>query len=113
MSNEHALSQNELLNVLSHFNTATAIYTSADIVIEFVNDAMLAFWGKDNSIIGKPLEVAVPELMRQPFIKMLQEVLASGKTVSGTIPAQTLINGQLQLNYYEYEYRAIKNDAGK
>ncbi|MFI5159473.1 MAG: ATP-binding protein, partial [Sphingobacteriales bacterium] len=47
------------------------------------------------------------------FIKMLQEVLASGKTVSGTIPAQTLINGQLQLNYYEYEYRAIKNDAGK
>lgn len=112
MGKEHDLSQNELLNVLSHSNNATAIYASSDIVIQFVNDAMLAFWGKDKSIVGKPLEEAVPELKGQPFKKMLQQVLVTGKSIAGTIPAKTMIGGRLQINYYEYEYRAIKNGTG-
>ena len=113
MAKGHSLSQNELLDVLSHSNNATAIYASNNIIIQFVNDAMLAFWGKDKNIIGYPLEEAVPELKGQLFKKMLQQVLKTGETIAGTTSAEILIDGQLEVNYYEYEYRAIKNGAGK
>ncbi|WP_345954803.1 ATP-binding protein [Mucilaginibacter sp. PAMB04168] len=101
-----------LLNILAVSNEATAIYTTDDIVIQFANDAMLGFWGKDRSVIGLPLEEGVPELKGQPFKYMLQQVLRTGITDNGIISAETLINGELQTNYYEYEYRAIPDDNG-
>ncbi|QNR86170.1 hypothetical protein H9N25_07095 [Pedobacter riviphilus] len=107
------LSHNQLLEVLSLSKAATAIYTSEQIVIEMANDAMIAFWGKDRSVIGKPLEDAVPELKGQPFINMLKNVLLTGITDKGdAIPAETIRDGKLQTAYYAYEYRAIKNESG-
>jgi len=107
------LNNNQLLEVLCLSKDATAIYTSEHIVIEMANDAMIAFWGKDRSIIGKPLEDAVPELKGQPFINMLKNVLLTGITDKGdAIPAETLRDGRLQTAYYAYEYRAIKDEAG-
>ncbi|TCD26358.1 hypothetical protein EZ456_13765 [Pedobacter psychrodurus] len=107
------LSNNQILEVLSLSKDATAIYTSEHIVIEMANDAMIAFWGKDRSIIGKPLEEAVPELKDQPFINMLKNVLLTGITDKGdAIPAETMRNGRLQTAYYSYEYRAIKDESG-
>ena len=112
-SYSRVLSNNQLLEVLSLSKDATAIYTSEHIVIEMANDAMIAFWGKDRSIIGKPLEDAVPELKGQPFINMLKNVLLTGITDKGdAIPAETLRDGKLQTAYYAYEYRAIKDETG-
>ncbi len=68
------LTHEKLLQVLSLSENATAIYTSGDIIIETANNAMIAFWGKDHSVIGKPLIEAVPELKGQPFIGILQNV---------------------------------------
>jgi two-component system, OmpR family, sensor histidine kinase VicK len=107
------LSNDQLLEVLFLSKDATAIYTSEQIVIEMANDAMISFWGKDRSIIGKPLEDAVPELKGQPFINMLKNVLLTGITDNGdAIPAETMRDGKLQTAYYTYEYRAIKDDSG-
>ena len=36
-------------------------------------------WGKDSSVIGKPLIEAIPELEGQPFLELLQEVWRSVK----------------------------------
>ncbi|TCC88076.1 PAS domain S-box protein [Pedobacter frigiditerrae] len=109
-----SLSNNQLLEILSFSKEAMAIYTTQDIVIEMANDAMLAFWGRDKSIIGLPLETALPELKGQPFIGMLQKVLQTGITDSGlAIPAELLIDGELQTSYFDYEYRAIKNELGE
>jgi len=103
----------QLLEILSLSKDATAIYTSEDIVIEMANDAMIAFWGKDRSIIGKPLQEAVPELKGQPFINMLKNVLLTGITDQGdAIAAETMRDGKLQTAYYAYEYRAIKDESG-
>jgi len=114
MSTSASLNQGQILEVLSLSQNATAIYTSDDLVIETANDAMIAFWGKDRSIIGKPLEEAVPELKGQPFGQMLRAVLSTGITNSGSaIPAELLIDGKLQTSYYDYEYRAIKNNNGE
>ncbi len=110
----YSFGTDQLLQVLSLSKNATAVYTTENIIIQTANDAMLAFWGKDRSIIGKPLEEGVPELKGQPFTKMLQKVLKTGITDSGvSIPAETFINGKLQTRYYDYEYRAIKNEAGE
>lgn len=107
------LSNDQLLEVLFLSKDATAIYTSEQIVIEMANDAMISFWGKDRSIIGKPLEDAVPELKGQPFINMLKNVLLTGITDNGdAIPAETMRDGKLQTAYYTYEYRAIKDESG-
>ncbi|NCD69361.1 ATP-binding protein [Mucilaginibacter agri] len=114
MNNEQRLSSNQLLEVLSLSKNATAIYTTHDIIIETANDAMIAFWGKDRAVIGKPLEEAVPELKGQPFIGMLQKVLNTGITEAGEgIAAELLIEGKLRTSYYDFEYRAIKNSAGE
>lgn len=115
MTNSSAsLLSNQLLEVLSLSHNATAIYTTQNIVIEWANDAMINFWGRDRSVIGKPLAEAVPELKGQPFIELLQNVLKTGVTNSGqSVPAELLIDGKLQTFYYDYEYRAIKNDSGE
>ncbi len=107
------LDSSQLLEILALSKDATAIYTSEDIVIEMANDAMIAFWGKDRSIIGKPLQEAVPELIGQPFINMLKNVLLTGITDQGdAVPAETMRDGKLQTAYYAYEYRAIKDESG-
>ncbi len=108
------LNSQQLLEVLNLVKEAAAIYTSEEIIIEMANDAMLAFWDKDQSIIGLPLAEAVPALKGQPFIGMLQKVWRTGETDAGlAIPAELLINGELQTNYFDYEYRAIFNEQGE
>jgi len=114
MSNSFSLDKDQILEVLSLSQNATAIYAGDDIIIQAANDAMIAFWGKDRSIIGKPLEEAVPELKGQPFKKMLQEVLRTGiSNIGNVIPATLLVDGKLQTSYYNYQYRAIKDQSGK
>ncbi|SDD10154.1 sensor histidine kinase [Pedobacter soli] len=112
-AHSRVLDSSQLLEILALSKDATAIYTSEDIVIEMANDAMIAFWGKDRSIIGKPLQEAVPELIGQPFINMLKNVLLTGITDQGdAVPAETMRDGKLQTAYYAYEYRAIKDESG-
>jgi PAS domain S-box-containing protein len=101
-----------LLNILGLTEEATAIYSSENIVIEYANDAMLTFWGKDISIIGQELEVGVPEFKGQPFKAMMQQVLLTGITGEGIIPAETRINGVLQVRQYAYKYRAVNGLNG-
>lgn len=101
-----------LLNVLTLADEATAIYSGSDIIIEYANDAMLAFWGKDKNIIGLELEVGVPELKGQPFKAMLQQVLLTGVTDEGILPAETRINGLLETRHYAYKYRAVFGSDG-
>ncbi|MBE7177010.1 MAG: PAS domain-containing protein [Mucilaginibacter polytrichastri] len=107
------LNTERLLEILAFSDQATAIYTGENVIIEWANDAMIAFWGKDRGVIGQPMEQAVPELRGQPFIGMLRDVWLSGKTCSGTeAAAQLRVNGVLRTFYYDFEYRAMLDDNG-
>jgi two-component system sensor histidine kinase VicK len=109
-----ALSDQALLQVLSLSKDATAIYTGEEIRIRMANDAMIGFWGKDQSVIGKTFEEAIPELKGQPFNDLLQEVWRSGVTyVAKDTAADLEVNGKLQTFYFDFEYRAIKNEKGE
>lgn len=114
MNTVSRLTNKNILDVLSLYKNAIAIYTTEDIIIETANDAMIKFWGRDKSVIGKPLDEALPEIKNQPFVQMLQNVLRTGiDDIGEAIPATLLINGELQTFYFDYEYRAIKNENGE
>jgi len=114
MSNpSYLLSSKELLQVFNLTHTATAIHVTEDAIIQEANNAMLAIWGKDRSVIGKSLADALPELKGQPFIDMFKRVWNEGLTISGKDTAADLnVNGEIQTFYFDFEYRAVKNDAG-
>lgn len=108
------LSNQQLLNILSLSNYAVAIHVTEDAIIQFANDAMLAIWSKGDSVIGKALGAALPELKDQPFIDLFKKVWNEGITISGTdAPADLEINGELKTFYFDYEYRAVKNEQGE
>ncbi|WP_129714038.1 PAS domain-containing protein [Pedobacter sp. SYP-B3415] len=113
-TSRRSLSSHDLLAVLSLSPNATAVYTSEDIVIEMANDEMLSFWDKDRSVVGMPLAEAVPELAEQVFIGLLKNVWRTGETYSGSqMPATLLRNGLPTQRYFDFEYRAVKDHAGK
>lgn len=114
IDNAHStINDTALLGVLFQSKDATAIYDSEDLHIRFVNKAMLGIWGKDDSVLGKTLEEAIPEIKGQPFTELLQNVWRTGETyVAKNTPAQLIIDGELTTLYFDFEYRAIKDAAG-
>lgn len=113
-SSPKPLSLEQLIRVFSLTKTATAIHLGESAVISFANDAMLRVWGKDESVLGKTLEEALPELQGQPFIEMFARVWREGLTLSGTdTPAVLEIEGEMRTFYFDFEYRAVLDDEGK
>jgi len=110
----HLLSNDQLLEVFNLTHTATAVHVGETAIIQTANNAMLRIWGKDRNVIGKSLEEALPELKGQPFIDMFRRVWLEGSVISGKdTAADIIVDGELQTFYFDFEYRAIKNDAGK
>jgi two-component system sensor histidine kinase VicK len=102
-----------LLNILALSKDATAVYTDIDLHIAFANDAMIAIWGKNRTVIGMRLQDAVPELEGQPFVEMLQTVWRTGKTIADSnVKAMLEVNGELKSFYFDFEYRALPNEQG-
>lgn len=109
-----ALGTEALLEILKQSSDATAIYTGSDITIQLANDAMLVIWGKDQSVLGKPIEEALPELKEQPFLQLLKEVWQNGETYEAKDTAATLeINGEMVTSYFDFIYRPILDKEGK
>lgn len=104
----------QLTNILSFINTATAVHVGEDARIEFANQAMLAIWDRGPEVIGKTLEEALPELSGQPFIEMFARVWREGITISGNdTPADILVDGIISTYYFDFEYRAVKDENGR
>jgi len=104
----------DLLQVLALSEDATAIYHTDEMVIAFANDAIIQIWGKDRSVIGKTIEEALPELHDQPFKQIFLDVMRTGITYqSDDMPADLVVDGKRQTFYFDFKYRAIKNEAGE
>lgn len=103
-----------VIQALASSPSPTAIYSGENMIIRFANEGMLAVWGKDASVIGKPLIEAIPELEGQPFLELLQEVWRTGKTYSvSAAPVKLIKNGKETLDYFDYEYRALVDENNK
>ena len=108
------LTNQQIIEVLAQSNSATAIHITDQFNIQYATDSMIAIWGKDKGVLGKPLEEALPELKGQPFIGLFQKVWREGITINGKDTAAELeVNGKLQTFYFDFEYRAVKNQKGE
>ncbi|KUJ51031.1 ATP-binding protein [Chryseobacterium sp. JAH] len=104
----------QLLSILFQSPNATAVYTGADIKIISVNNAMLKFWNKDKSIVGKSFDQALPELLGQPFFDILKNVYNSGETyLAKDYPAILEKDGVAKSFYFDFEYKPILDEHGK
>src|SRR6202012_137639 len=109
-----ALSNAQIIEVLAQSKSAIAIHITDNFIIQYATDSMIAIWGKDKGVIGKPLEEALPELEGQPFIGLFQKVWREGITINGKDTAAELeVDGKLQTFYFDFEYRAVKNQKGE
>jgi PAS domain S-box-containing protein len=104
-------SEQRFRNLVEEAIVSTAILTGPDMVLELANEAMLNIWGRNRSVIGKPLLEIMPELKGQPFPKILAEVYDAGKEfVAEGALVQLEKNGKLEDVYMDFSYKPLKEE---
>ncbi len=107
-------SEERYRTLIEEASVATALYMGQDLQIQYANDILLDYWGKDKSVLGKPLAEALPELKGQPFLNYLDKVYTTGETYKGIEEPGVLIkDGNLKTSYFSYTYKALRNQEGQ
>ncbi|PVH27110.1 PAS domain-containing protein [Sphingobacterium corticibacter] len=87
---------------------AIGLLQGRELIVEMANEKILEVWGKTNSIIGMPLEKALPELEGQPFLGILDNVFTSGKPFfANEIPALLEHDGALKQFFFNLVYQPV------
>lgn len=116
IESEQRLKESEeyLRSTIEQAPVATALFVGKEMIIEIPNEAMLKFWGKGNSITGKPLKEVLPELIGQPFLQILHEVYESGKTYQALgVRADFIQDNELKTFYFDFNYKPLLDKSGK
>ncbi len=85
-------------------------------VFELANAEALRVWGKTSAIVGKPIAQAMPELVGQPFIGLLDEVLRTGVAFEGKESLARLSRGSdgaLDNVYFNFVYSPLLDREGR
>ena len=92
----------------------TGIYIGREMRIQTANEAILQTWDKAADVIGKTFREALPELEGQPFYQLLDDVYTTGKSYQATEDRVDLFrNGRMETAYYNFTYKALKNEFGE
>ncbi|MFC6190262.1 PAS domain-containing protein [Dyadobacter subterraneus] len=111
---EVELSEARFRSLVEEAPVATCLMVGRELIVEVANEKMIQYWGKDTAILGKPLKDAVPELIGQPFLQILDDVFTTGKTYVGkSEPAQLKIDGKINTYYFDYTYKPLRNAKGE
>jgi PAS domain S-box-containing protein len=105
--NDHSLFAGQRFNdLITQAPLAVSFLKGYDLIIEFANPGMLNAWGKQDDVIGKPLALALPELLtNQPYIQLLQNVFTSGQAYHGyEAKVPYTHNGQDMFRYFDFVY---------
>ncbi|MDQ3534776.1 MAG: PAS domain-containing protein, partial [Bacteroidota bacterium] len=120
---EQVISRNKIEESEARFRSlvttapvAIGLFVGRDLVIENPNQPFIDIVGKGESIIGKPLREAMPELIieNQPYLDILDEVYTTGKMYQtyGSL-VKIVQNGVLRHNYYDFTYSPLFDAEGK
>ena len=108
-----AESEDRYRTLIENSTVAAALYRGEDLILQYANNIMLDFWGKDASAIGKSLYNAVPELLNQDFPKLMKAVYETGEEYTGFEQMATLlIDGELKDSYFNFTYKPLRNQDG-
>ncbi|MDF7776194.1 PAS domain-containing protein [Sphingomonas sp. AOB5] len=95
--------------------SAVALLSGADHVVEMANPAYLELIG-GRDVLGKPLAEALPEVVDQGFIELLDRVRASGVAfrANGTpVQLQRIPGAEPETRVLDFVYQPIKNAGGQ
>lgn len=107
-------SEQRFKTLITESTVAVALYLGRNLHIQYVNEIMTGYWGKDLSVVGKTLAEAVPELQGQPFLNLLDNVFTTGESYYGKEEKAMLnVNGKLAPFYFNYSYKALRNTDGE
>ena len=91
---------------------AMGVLKGPNLVVETANNLLLQIWGKDRSVIGKPLLEALPELTGQPYLSLLHGVMNSGNAHYGyEALARLKRNGVMEDGYFNFVYAPYYEDG--
>ncbi|PIO97338.1 sensor histidine kinase [Pleomorphomonas carboxyditropha] len=92
-----------------------AVLTGPDHVFQLANDAYRQLVGRTN-LMGRPLAEALPEIVGQGFIDILDRVRLTGEPYSGqAVPVFLQWDGKTQpeLRHVDFVYQPIRDAAGE
>ena len=103
-------SESRFRGILQQATAGIMVCNGRALIIESVNDAMLAIISKSANIIHKRFADVMPELQGQPFLQLLDEVYTTGITYIAN-ESRTIVdrNGKLVEGYFNISYQAIKD----
>jgi PAS domain S-box-containing protein len=110
----HAIEEAARLRLYGHFMQAPfpiAVLRGPEHLIELANPVALHAWGKDESILGKPVIDGIPELEGQPFIGHLDQVFWTGDTYRARGQLARLVrssDGKLEDVYFDFVYAPLR-----
>jgi PAS domain S-box-containing protein len=103
-------SEKRFSNILSQSLLAVAILKGKEMIVTSANDVILKLWGKGKNVIGKTLIEVLPELIGQPFPKLLDDVYTTGVPfATPEIKAIINRNGIMQESYFNLVYQPYRD----
>ena len=107
-------SESRFRNLIYESPVATCLFIGRELRIELANQTMIDYMGKGDSIIGKTLVEALPELEDQSFLKILDEIYTTGETYSlKDTEAMLVVNGISTTSYFDITYNVLRNADGE
>ncbi|MDJ1496319.1 PAS domain S-box protein [Cytophagaceae bacterium DM2B3-1] len=106
-------SEAKVRSLVENSPVAMSLFTGRDLVIEMSNVAMIKLWGKGDSVMGKPLRYALPELEGQPFLQILDDVFTTGIPYHAReSKADLVVDGKLGTYYFNFTYQPLFDTSG-
>jgi PAS domain S-box-containing protein len=106
-------SEAKLRSLIEQAPVATALFVGRELVIDVANELMIRFFGKGNTILGKPIRDVLTAPGDQRALALLDEVFATGTAYDATgSPAELTINGIAGTYYFNVSLKPIRNGAG-
>lgn len=106
--------RSKLASIIEQAPAFMAVLRGPNHIFELANERYLEMVGR-RDIIGKPVAQAVPEVVEQGFIELLDGVYRSGKSFLGSeMPVLLRRDGEetLQTRYLNFIYQAVREADG-
>ena len=111
---EQNVSLGSLITLFSQAPVAMCLLIGDDLIIQNANPQILELWGRDSSVIGKPLFEALPEVRSQGFMEIFDNVYRRGEIFKGDkLPVFLEKSGILEEHFFNFIYSPVYNDEKK
>lgn len=114
-SHKMKLQWQDFYNMLMNAPAMVAVLRGPDHVFELANPMYMKAVGTQRQVLGKPLKEALPEVVEQGFIAILDQVYQTGVPFYGDevlIKLDKKGTGELDTTYFNFTYQPIKNEGG-